>query len=247
MKLSPTAVRWLAVPLGLTAFAGRLALTLWWEPRTYRWSFGPGMAALGAAAAVGIAVVFGLFALLAGGKKPAALAWHGGEACVPPSPYFAGSQAILWMWLAGGMVMTERVPHADAMRIDRDDGAPVMSGIAVSLFFGVAAAILLIHRPRLEFDADGLTIRRLRTVQRLEWDRLAHGGPLPPRKRQRYLRLYLNEPPILGSYPPSVDIRLARLHVDPAFLGETIQRYVEHPEERAALPGGGKPQGAPSI
>ena len=37
------------------------------------------------------------------------------------------------------------------------------------------------------------------------------------------------------------------LHADPAFVAETIRRYVEHPEERAALPGGGKPQGAPSI
>jgi hypothetical protein len=81
----------------------------------------------------------------------------------------------------------------------------------------------------------------------VKWDRLAPGGPLLPHKRQRYLRIYLNEPPILGAYPPSVDIRLTLVYVDPAYLAETIRRYVDNPAERAALPGGGIPQGAPST
>lgn len=107
---------------------------------------------------------------------------------------------------------------------------------AVVFYAAVAAAALLIQRPRLELDPAGLTIRHIRTVQRIEWDRLAPGGPVPPaHKRPRELRVYLNEPPVYEVYPPGVSIPVNRLHIDAAYLAETIRRYVEHPEARSEI------------
>lgn len=100
----------------------------------------------------------------------------------------------------------------------------------------VATAFLVIQRPRLELDPTGLTIRRIRTAQRIAWDQLAPGWPVPPeRKRPQELRVYLNEPPAPAVFPPGVSIPANRLHIDSAYLAETLRHYVEHPEARGEI------------
>jgi hypothetical protein len=230
--MSPTALRWLAVPLGLAAFAANMVRANWFDPLTYEMSSGWGMAAGAAGMLVALGVPVGAFIVL-GYRRPASFQRARGRLVAPADPTQAGL-AILWMGLAG------QVPF--------EAGHLPVRLTNVAFFAALAAAAMLIQRPRLELDVEGLTIHHIRRVTRIEWDRLAPGGPLPPtRKRPRYLRLYLDEPPLYDIYPPSVDVPMAWLHVDPKFLADTIRRYVEHPEERAALPGGGKPQGAPSI
>jgi len=237
--MSPTALRWSAVPLGLLAFVLRVAMTLWFEPITWRFSFGQGLLLMAGAIAAAISVPFGVFALLNMGnrRRAAAFTSDSGAFTVPPSPVWAGSQFLMWMFLSGGLVMTERVPNGDTMRLAQlgfaSDAASV---VGVGLFWAVGFAFLLVQRPQLRLDHTGLTIRRFRRTTRLAWDDLRPGGPPPPAKRrQRQLRVYLVGPPVVDRYPPSEDIPIGWLHIDPAFLADRIRHYVEHPEDRAAI------------
>jgi hypothetical protein len=241
--MSPVAIRWLALPLGLFAFAGRAAHTFWSESLYRSLDVRGSMLVTAGAFLVSLGIPALILILLTGWRPPARLQQDASAVFVPQSPLVGGSWAILAMWIGGGALVFDWDPEEGSGRmIDWR-----FSAVAIGLFWTIAVVLVLVDRPRLEFDADGRTIRRLRTVNRIAWDRLAPGGPQPPRKGERQIRLYLTDPPLLGTYPPSVDVPVHWLYIDPTFLAETIRRYVEHPEERAALPEGGKPQGAPSI
>ncbi|MFU8874595.1 hypothetical protein [Micromonospora sp. SL4-19] len=232
--MSPNLLRWSALPIGLSAFVGRLAITFWLQPLTWRMSGVSGLLALLGGLAVAVGVPAGLFALLGRGGRPTQFTIRDGRFTVPPSPVYAGTQAIMSMFLGGGLVAAERVPDGDSMRIA--EFALPASIIGVAVFCSVALAFLLVTRPQLHLDPDGLTVRRLRRTTRVTWEHLLPGGPPPPAKRrQRWLRLYLNAPPVVGRYPPSEDLPIGWLHVDPAFLAGAVRHYVEHPEDRAAI------------
>jgi hypothetical protein len=235
----PTALRWSAVPLGLLAFVLRVAGSLWIEPITWRFSFATSMLIIVGASLVAIGVPFGVFALLNLGnhRRPAAFASDDGAFTVPPSPVWAGSQFLVWMFLSGGLVMTERVPDGDTMRLAQlGFASTTVSVVGVGLFWAVGFAFLLVQRPRLRLDSTGLTIHRFRRTTHLAWDDLLPGGPPPPTKRrQRQLRVYLAGPPVVDRYPPSEDIPIGWLHIDPAFLADRIRHYVEYQEDRAAI------------
>jgi hypothetical protein len=234
--MSAAALRWCAVPLGLLAFALRLANTLWWEP--YTWRFSP---IVGTLLSVGVLIVlvgilFGVFALLSRGYRPPA-AFGVGESgfTVSPSVIFTSAQAIMWMFFGGGLIVTERVPNGNTMRLAEFSSGRVVSLLAVGVFVAVAAAFLVVRRPQLLLDSEGLTIRRLWSNTRLPWDELAPGGPLPPAKKQRQLQLFRKPPPNYPNYVPAEAIPVGRLDIDPAFLATAIRHYVEHPESRAAI------------
>ena len=91
------------------------------------------------------------------------------------------------------------------------------------------------ERPELQLDPGGLTIRRLGRTTAIAWDELAPGGPLPPVKRPRHLRLDLNRTPAPGQYAASVDVPVVWLHVEPAFLARAIRHYGENPQDRAEI------------
>jgi hypothetical protein len=237
--MSPTALRWSAVPLGLLAFVLRVAMPLWLEPITWRFSFGPRLLMMAGALLTAVLVPFGVFLLLnkADRRRPATFTSEDGAFTVPPSPVYAGSQFMMWMVLSGNMVMTERVPNGDTMRLAQlGIASHASSVVGVGLFWAVGFAFLLVQRPQLRLDRTGLTIRRFRRTTRLAWDDLRPGGPPPPAKRrQRQLRVYLVGPPVVDRYPPSEDIPIGWLHIDPAFLADRIRHYVEHPEDRPAI------------
>jgi hypothetical protein len=218
--MSLTALRWLAVPLGLVSFAANMVRASWFEPLTYEMSFGWGMAAAAAGFLVTMGVPLGVFFAL-GYPRPARFARLGGRLVAPADPMQAGLM-ILFLGIAGQSF---------------GEGGHLPMRLTAVVFYGAgAAAALLIQRPRLELDPAGLTIRHIRTVQRVEWERLAPGGPVPPTvRRPRELRVYLNEPPVPEVYPPGVSIPVNQLHIDAAYLAEAIRRFVEHPEARSEI------------
>lgn len=65
--MSPTALRWLAVPLGLVAFAANMVRASWFDPLTYEMSFGWGTAAWAAGLLVAIGGPLGVFSRSATG------------------------------------------------------------------------------------------------------------------------------------------------------------------------------------
>jgi hypothetical protein len=230
--VSPTSLRWSALPLGLLALAVRVAESLWLQPLTWEMSDRGRLLVLLTGHLVAIGVPLGIFALLFlwDRRSPARFTIGQGRLIVPPSPLVAGSQAILWMSFGGGMVLTER--DGDSMRLVEAEWRASVIGVAV--FAAVALAFLLVRRPLLHLDPEGLTIRRLWRTTRLAWDQLYPGGPRPISKHERSMRIYLKGAPVAGTWP-GVDIPVRWLHVDPAFLADTIRHYVEHPEDRATI------------
>lgn len=95
--MSPTALRWLAVPLGLVALAANLVRASWFDPLTYEMSFGWGTAAWAAGILVALGVPLCVFLALgyrrptrfervAGGLvAPAASTWWTAGTCRPGS------------------------------------------------------------------------------------------------------------------------------------------------------------------
>jgi hypothetical protein len=228
--MSPTALRWVAVPLGLLGFALRQVVTFWLIPLTWRAGFGLGLLLLAIGLLVAVAIPFGIFALLyLPDRRPARLEVRDGRPTAPPSGVYAGSQAIMWMFLGGQLVLTERVPYGDSMRLAQIPFAWLGTTIGVGLASAVALAFLLIQRPILYLDPQGLTIKRLWGTTRIAWDEVVPGDPAPPLK-QRPRRLPVR---LRGRY--GVEIPVGWLHIDAAFLADTIRHYVEHPQERAAI------------
>ncbi|MBV1856513.1 hypothetical protein [Catellatospora tritici] len=234
--MSPTVLRWCAVPLGLLAFALRLVVTFWLEPLT--WDQDQHLLMMLAGIVVTVAVPFGILVLLAGGslRPPARLALGDGRFIAHASPIYACSQAIMWMSLGGGVFGAERVPNGDSMRMVEFGSPTPMTIIGVGFFWAIAAGFLLVRRPRLDLDPNGLTIHRVWRTTAIAWDELAPGGPVPPvRRRARQLRLYLNQTPVFGQYAASEDVPVGWLHADPAFLARALRHYVDNPQERALI------------
>ncbi|WP_203912498.1 hypothetical protein [Rhizocola hellebori] len=235
--MSATALRWSAVPLGMLAFALRLAATLWWEPFTWRFNWFVSLLLWLAAMIVTVGVPFGIFALLSRGyRRPAEFALGKRGFTAPLSPIGAGSQAILLLFLAGGLVVTERVPNSDSMRLAEFNNGWFASLIIASVLAAGAVTIVLTRRQQLLLDAEGLTIRRWWRGRRLKWDELAPGGPLPPAKKsQGSLQLNRKQPPHSTHYVPAEMIGIAFVDIDPTYLAAAIRRYVENPQDRAAI------------
>jgi hypothetical protein len=184
-----------------------------------------------------LGVLLGIYALISR-SHPRQQEFTVGERVftAPPSAIMAGSQAIVCMFFAGGVVVTERVPNGDSMRLAEFGSAWIVSLIVVSIFVAIAVAMLVVQRPQLSLDPEGLTIRRLRRSARLAWEELAPGGPLPPKKkRQAFLQLYRKPPPNYPNYVPTEAVPIGWLNIDPTYVAAAIRHYAEHPEDRAAV------------
>ena len=106
MRLTPRTLRWLSLPSawprrddGVDVLVEPLHLALDLRRRA---ALGSG----GRLVVIGRPALRQLFVFLAGWKKPAALAWHGREACVSWRRHTTamGSQAILLMWIVAGQM-----------------------------------------------------------------------------------------------------------------------------------------------
>lgn len=232
--MSPRAVRLAAIPIALLAFGLRLAITFWWTPLTWRLTTpGRSIVLLFGGYVVGAVIPFSIYALVAwwAARPPADLRVRAGTFVAPSTATASATNAILLMFLAGGLIVTERVPNADAMRLAQLDFALPLSIIAAGVFTLLAAAILFMDRPRAILTPDALIVKGLWT-RSVRWEELAPGGPNWPQPgRLRSLVLYRRQAP--AAVPASVPVM--RMHVDPAFLARAIRHYVEHAADRAGI------------
>ncbi|MEV8506130.1 hypothetical protein AB0368_15040 [Actinoplanes sp. NPDC051475] len=234
-----------AAPFVVLAFVLRLGERLWLEPFTWNTP----SALLGLLVFLGLvvgsaAVPVGGYWLLTQSARRRPKTWHldAGKRrfTAPVSPYGPGPWAIVAGWLAGGTVPTERVPNQDHMRIARLD-------VTTSILIVTAAAIIIItllclillaapSAPVLSLDSDGMTLRGLWRRTRLRWDELAPGGPPRPSKDNPAVLVLYQQTPLPAGRPPRrrrLDAR--RLHIDTAFLADTIRCYVDNPDRRAGI------------
>lgn len=236
--MSPSALRWCAVPLGLLAFSLRLAVSFWLQPLTWDLTFASRLLVMLGGLAVATGLPVGIFLLLAGGdrRRPTGFVVTDGRFTVPTSPVSTGTWTILLMFMSGGWFPAERVPNGDTMRVAEFDSVWQVTVVLVGFFWAAALVLLLVQIAQLQLDTGGLTIRLLTRTTRIAWDELAPGGPLPPDKRRvRHLRLYFSRPPVPNLPPAGVNVPVGWLHIDPAFLASSIRHYVEHPQDRAAI------------
>ncbi|HZM78009.1 MAG TPA: PH domain-containing protein [Candidatus Limnocylindrales bacterium] len=238
--MAPNTLRWSAFLIGMLAFAMRVVTTFWVAPLTWDMSEGVGPLALIAALMASAIIPLGIFSLIHrwDRNRSAGFTVVNGRLTVGPSLYQAGTQAILMLFFGAGVVPTERDRHLLRLSESRSDWLVVLSftGVMVAL----ALACLLVRRPRIDLDPEGLTIRQLFQSTRLGWDQIAPGSPMvePAKRWWGRMRIDLKA---THSYPLSLSIPIARLNMDPASLVSAIRHYVEHPEDRATIGTGDAP------
>jgi hypothetical protein len=235
----------LAAPFAVLAFVLRLGGTLWLQPFT--WNIHSTvlslLAFLGLLVGSG-AVPAGGYLLLTRSARRRPKTWHldAGKRrfTAPISPYGPGPWAIAAGWIGGGTVITERVPNQDHMRIAR-------LGVMTSISIVTAATLMIItllylvvlaapSAPILSLDSEGMTLRGLWRKTRLRWDELVPGGPpRPSTNNPAVLVLYQQKAGPAAGPPRRRRLDPRRLHIDTAFLADTIRCYADNPDRRAGI------------
>ncbi|MGC4748496.1 hypothetical protein ACLQ28_23005 [Micromonospora sp. DT201] len=211
------AARLLVWPFAVTAFALRACAELWFRPLT--WRIDPSDAAFVAWVAVlsgTLLVPLAVYALLTRSTWRRPMIWQVDTKkrrfVAPANPTWIGQWSITLGWLAAAFVQTERVVGEDRVRLVQTTGTVALAIAVAAVVLGGIATTLLLNRPLLALDPDGITTQGLVRRTALRWDRLHPGSP-----------------PVANP-PPA-----RRLHVDPVFLANTVRHYVEHPEHRPAI------------
>ncbi len=153
----------------------------------------------------------------------------------PASPAWLGPYAVVLGWLAGGLIVTERVPNEDRMRLAESGGALVLSVVGPVIILGLLTVLLLLNRPRLTLDSDAITMQGFWKRTSIGWDRLMPGAPMTPGKgNATSLALYETATSPTANLVPHT-LPTGRLHVDAVFLANTIRYYVDQPGHRPAI------------
>jgi hypothetical protein len=233
----------LAMPFVVLAFGLRLGEKLWLEPLTWRLHhFVPELLTSLGLLAASAAVPIGGYLLLTRSARKRPRTWHldirKGRFTAPASPCVTGPWAVATGWACGGIVLTERVPDQEHMRV-------AQLGVATTISIALAAAtlitilllpllIVVVNRPLLSLDPDGMTLQSLGRRTRLRWEELLPGGPPRPSKpNPAALVLYQRQTASADGQPRPLPARW--LHIDTAFLADTIRRYADSPDHRAGI------------
>ncbi|MFG1837970.1 hypothetical protein ACGFH8_05955 [Micromonospora sp. NPDC049175] len=236
--MSLRAARLLVWPFAVAAFALRVCAELWFKPLT--WQIDP----KGVAFLTWVVVLSGTLLvpwvgyrlLTRSYRRPAT--WQAdaerNRFVAPASPKWMGPWAMVLGWVAAAFVQTERIAGEDRAQLVQIPGVLALAIAVPAVVLGGIALTLLLNRPRLTLNPDGITAQGLVSRTFLPWDRLVPGGPPPPPRKAATIPL-LRVHPVQGKPPYPYPLAAGRLHVDPGFLANTIRQYVEHPEHRTAI------------
>jgi hypothetical protein len=235
----------LAAPFVVLAFGLRLSQTLWLQPLT--WQIHPFV--LGLLTDVGsvvasVAVPIGGYLLLTRSTRSRPRTWQldpGDRSFTAmASPYGTGPGVIIGGWICGGVILTERVPNQEHMRIAQLGIGTTISIVVAALLMTTTLLSLVLgavlNRTHLSLDADGMTLQRLCRRTRVRWnDRLPGGPPRPRRPNPMVLVLYQQQAAPADGPARPLRLPAQQLHIDTTFLADTIRRYADNPDYRANI------------
>ncbi|MEH0823836.1 MULTISPECIES: hypothetical protein [unclassified Micromonospora] len=238
--MTPRTARLAALPFALAASLLRIGAEFWLKPLT--WSLDSAAAGLLAWVAVSVGSILVpmagyLLLTRAARRRPATFRVDlvNRRFTAPAAPAWSGPWSIIAGWLAGGPLITERVPGEDRVRFFESGDALVWNVLALVAVLVVVVLVLWDDRPRLTLDESGMTLRGLVKHRTVRWDRLLPGGPPAPAGKV-FAALVLSEQPTSpAGRPVPHQLSVGPLHVDLAFLAATVRHYVEHPERRSAI------------
>ncbi|MER6595833.1 PH domain-containing protein [Micromonospora purpureochromogenes] len=238
--MTPRTARLLALPLALAAILLRIGVEFGLKPWTWRLDSGAvGLLVLAAALAGSIVAPVAGYLLLtrAVRRRPATFRVDPAGRCftAPAAPAWAGPWSIIVAWLAGGVLLTERVPGEDKVRFVASGDALVWNVLAVVAVLVFVVLVLLDDRPRLTLDEAGITVRGLVRGRTVRWDRLFPGGPPAPAGKAFATLVLSEQPSTPAGRPVSRSLAVGTAHVDAVFLAGSVRHYVEHPEPRSAI------------
>ena len=224
LAVSRNLIRSAAVGCGLLAIAIRFYYVLQLELRLpFPVSFLAGVLAT-------FLVPFGLLAVMLRYRRRAPLQIDAEQtrfvADRSPRRAFLG---LLMFLVASGQIPFERVPNTDRMRPSTVPGMLPIGSVLFGLCLVAGLALIVINRPRLVLDRDGVLVEGLLRSERLAWtDTLAHSACLDQRKRWLYLQTAAQDPGQLKA----VKLPVAWLDVDPILLQQAIRTYTDQPQRR---------------
>ncbi|NYF54438.1 PH domain-containing protein [Micromonospora purpureochromogenes] len=238
--MTPRTARLLALPFALAAIALRLGIEFWLKPLT--WRMGIDAVSLlvfvaGTAGSILLPVAGYRLFTRAVRRRPATFRVEpaGRRFTAPTAPAWAGPWSIIVAWLAGGLLLTERVPGEDRVRFFETGAALVWNVLAVVAVLVFVALALLDGRPRLTLDEAGITVRGLVRRRTVRWDRLLPGGPPAPARKAAATLVLSEQPSTPAGRPVPRSLAVGRAHVDVVFLAGSVRHYVAHPERRSAI------------
>ncbi|MEU5791112.1 PH domain-containing protein [Micromonospora purpureochromogenes] len=232
--------RLLALPFALAAILLRIGVEFWLKPLTWRMGIDAVSLLVFLAGTAGsvLAPVAGYLLLTRAVRgRPATFRVDpaGRRFTAPAAPAWAGPWSIIVTWLAGGLLLTERVPGEYGVRFLESGDALVWNMVAVVAVLVVVVLVLLDDRPRLTLDETGITVRGLARGRTVRWDRLLPGGPPAPAGKA-FATLDLSEQPRMpAGRPVPRSLAVGPAHVDAVFLAGSVRHYVAHPERRSAI------------
>ena len=203
------------------------------DPLTWRLESVPlalGALLLIAAASLGLPLGGYLLLTRRARRRPASWASAGaGSFAAGAAPRLIGPWSVVVGWMGGGaLLVTERVQGTDRVRIASYDTFEWVS----TAFFGLALAVVvlavLLDRPRIVLDRDGIKVHRIGRPLHLRWDELV-SSELPG----RWEHLVVHR--VGAGGPQPVKLPAGRLQVDPAFLAHTVRRCRDEPALRVAI------------
>ncbi|GIF42865.1 hypothetical protein BC793_124110 [Actinoplanes xinjiangensis] len=239
--VSVRTARLLAVPFVVLAFVLRLAEVLWFRPLLWRLDSFSLHAALGLAA-IGAALAgpLGAYFLLTRRVRSQPATWHldpGARSFSVGPSHATGYRAVFIGWAAAGLILVERVPFQEHMRI-ADEVAPSALTVPLAvLALLLAIAFIMADRRSVTLDEDGVTLQgwlrraRIRWVDPMPWQLTVHA-----RRGSSKLIIEQSRTSTSGSAQPRwIRIPAQWMHIEPGFLAFTLSYYIGAPGSRHGI------------
>jgi hypothetical protein len=160
---------------------------------------------------------------------------------VARSRYVVGVTPRRTMWglfmIANGTMATagivQRVPNGDHIRLNPFPGIIPLDATAFGVSIVVALAFILLDRPKLTLDRDGMIVDNVFSRKRIAWNDIAPYSALLETGILSAGGIWWRSAASgrIGTTP----VRPYGLHVDPVFLLHAVRVYVDRPERRSEI------------